>query len=87
MADNRGQARMCCQPTLVYVHLANYNQPVNAQMIEVSTGGMQLQLSQPLPVGTLLTIDTGQVTVDGEVRHCQPQPNHVFVIGVMRRDS
>jgi hypothetical protein len=87
IADNRSHVRMCCEPTLVYVHLADYNRPVNAQMIDVSKGGLQLQLNQPLPVGTYLTIDTGQVTLHGEVRHCQEQPGHVFVIGVMKRDS
>jgi hypothetical protein len=85
--ENRRQPRMCCQPTLVYVHLAGYDRPVEAQMIEVSSRGLQLQLNQPLPVGADLTIDTGELKVRGEVRHCQAQPNYCFIIGILKHDD
>ncbi len=80
----RRHVRVCCEPTKVYVHLAGYAKPLDAQMIEVSSGGMQLQVCEPLPVGTQITVDTGYLTVKGEVRHCQVQPGYFFVVGVMK---
>ena len=86
IADTRRQhVRVCCEPTKVYVHLAGYGRPLDAQMIDVSRGGMQLQINQQLPVGAHVTIDTGMMTVQGEVRHCQLEDG-VYVVGVMRRD-
>jgi hypothetical protein len=55
-------------------------------MIDVSSGGMQLQLNEPLPVGAHVTIDTGVLTVQGEVRYCQSEADHVYVVGVMRHN-
>ena len=80
--NRRRHPRMSCDPTIVHVQSAEYDQPVPAQMLEASHGGLQLQVNEPLPVGSTLLIDTGQITLKGEVRHCQIQPDFAYIVGV-----
>ena len=73
---------MSCDPTIVYVQSAEYDKPIPAQMLDASRGGLQLQVNEPLPIGSTLLIDTGQKNKKKKERHNKKQPEFAFIVGV-----
>jgi hypothetical protein len=70
----------------VRAHVDEHDAPVAAQLVEVSSTGMKLHVTEPIPVGTRLTIDTGGMIVMGDVRYCGLQSDQSYAIGLMMFD-
>src|SRR4051812_49063407 len=66
----REHTRITCDPTLVHVYLHGCGDPIEAHIVEVSRGGLQLRTDRALSVDTRLRIETGYKSVDGRVCHC-----------------
>ena len=43
-----------------------------ARIVDVSSRGLRIGASEPVPVGSLLQIELDDSTIVGEVRYCQP---------------
>lgn len=74
------ERRQLSQPAIVRV-LGNDNQVLNGEIRNVSKGGTQLQLDQPLGIGSLLRVEYDNNLLLGEVVYClQQQP--VWIVGI-----
>jgi hypothetical protein len=84
--DRRRDPRLSCDSTVVALHLDASDEPLAANLIEVSRAGLKLQAAEALPVGSLITIDVGEITVLGEVRRCDPGPGDSYTVGLLTHD-
>jgi hypothetical protein len=84
--SHRREMRWPCTPTVVYAHLDGYDEPVPAQIVEISKAGVQLHISEPLAVGSLMTLEMGGTTVLGDVRHCDIRADQSYTVGVQLCD-
>jgi hypothetical protein len=85
-ADRRREVRLPCSVTAVRAHMDEHDAPVTAELVEVSSTGMKLHVAEPIPVGTRLTIDTGGMTVMGDVRFCEMHSEQSYTVGLMMFD-
>jgi hypothetical protein len=83
IAERRREARFDCVPAIVHAHLNGRDEYIAARVKEVSRSGLQLQTDVPLAVDSAVTIDLPDRTVSGQVRHCDPQTNFSWAVGVM----
>ena len=84
--DRRRDLRLSCDSTVVALHLDAGETPLTANLVEVSRAGLKLQAPEALPVGTLITIDLGEIKVIGEVRRCDPGPDESYTVGLLTHD-
>jgi hypothetical protein len=82
----RREVRLPCTVTVVRVQAGEHDAPATAQLVEISSIGMQLHTEEPMSVGTRLTIDTGGMRVRGAVRHCEPRSEQSYTVGVLLCD-
>jgi hypothetical protein len=82
----RKEMRWPCDPRIVRAHLAGYDEPIAGEMVEVSRTGVQLHVPAPIPIGSLVTVEVGQMIVVGDVRHCDPSPKDYYTVGLHTRD-
>lgn len=82
----RREVRLPCTPTVVYAHLDGYDEPVAGEIVEVSKAGVQLHIHEPLPIGSLVTVDFGGMIVLGDVRHCDERIDEYYTIGLRTCD-
>lgn len=85
LSFRRSEMRWACTPTGVHAHLDGYDRPIGGQVVEVSREGMQLHVEEPIAVGSLVTIEMGNVIVLGDVRHCNSRQNY-YTVGLRTRD-
>ncbi|HVV46880.1 MAG TPA: PilZ domain-containing protein, partial [Bryobacteraceae bacterium] len=52
------------------------------EVVEVSRTGVQLHVPEPIPVGSLVTVEMGALVVLGDVRHCDPSPKEYYTVGL-----
>lgn len=85
--DGRREVRISCQPAAVQVCLGGSEQAVAALVVEVSTSGLQLLADEPVPVGSPVRIDMGDLIVQGEIRHCERRlDKRSYTVGVKMHD-
>jgi hypothetical protein len=84
--ERRRELRHECRPAIVHAHLEDCEERVMARVKEISNTGLQLHADVPWPVATPVTIDLPEQTIRGEVRYCDPQPDHSWSVGIQRRD-
>jgi len=87
MEDNalefcRKEIRWPCDPRIVRAHLDGYDEPIAGELVEVSRTGVQLHIPDPIPVGSLITVEIGATVVLGDVRHCDPGPKDYYTVGL-----
>jgi exoribonuclease II len=67
-------------------HTDGYDEPVSAEVVEISKTGLKLQVKDAIPVGSLLTIAMPHMTLMGEVRHCSQQSDQLYIAGIQTYD-
>jgi putative two-component system response regulator len=85
-ASARREVRHACSPTEVLAHADNFDRPIAGEIVEISASGIQLHIRQPLAIGTLATVEMGEMLVLGEVRHCDETANGYFTVGLKTCD-
>lgn len=84
--SGRRDVRFNSNHTTVQAHLDG-REPVTALVVEVSKSGLQLVVEEPLPVGVPVRIEMRGLIVEGDIRHCRPQPDNTsYAVGVLMRD-
>jgi len=84
--EGRRDVRFNSTHTTVQAHLDG-REPVTALVVEVSKSGLQLIVEEPLPVGVPVRIEMRGLIVEGDIRHCRPQPDNTsYAVGVLMRD-
>jgi hypothetical protein len=71
--QRQAQRHQLSQPASVSI-LGTVSQLVQGEIRNVSKGGTQLQLSQPIGIGSLLRIEYDNNLILGEVVYCQQEP-------------
>ena len=85
--ESRRDIRLACNPTIVQVCLDGYDQSVAARVVEVSKSGVQLLVADPVPVGTQVRVEIGDLLVQGDIRHCkQCADNESWAVGILMHD-
>ncbi len=80
-ADQRqSQRHQLSQPAIVSV-LGTANQKLHGEVRNVSEGGTQILLDQPVPYASLVTIDYGDNRLLGEVVYCQKEQSN-WLVGI-----
>jgi hypothetical protein len=80
-ADQRqSQRHQLSQPATVSV-LGSANQSFHGEIRNVSEGGTQVLLDQPVPYASLVTIDYGDNRLLGEVVYCQKEQSN-WLVGI-----
>ena len=71
--EQRAEVRFDLKQTVQLTVLGATGFRGTARIRNVSRNGVQLELQQPLPAGTLVKIDIDNALVLGEVIYCRPQ--------------
>ena len=82
---NRREPRLPCNPTGVHAHLEGSGRHFIGQIVEVSRTGVQIQMDEAVPVGSVMTVEFGGTTLTGDIRHCEPRDGH-FTVGIQTND-
>jgi hypothetical protein len=82
---NRREPRLPCNPTGVHAVLEGSDRHFTGQIVEVSRTGIQLQIDEAVPVGSVMTVEFGGTVLTGAVRHCQLREGR-FTVGIETSD-
>jgi len=82
---NRREARLPCNPTGVHAYIKGSDRHFTGKIVEVSRTGIQLQIDEAVPVGSVMTVEFGGTVLTGDIRHCQPRDGR-FTIGIQTAD-
>lgn len=82
---NRREPRLPCNPTGVHAHLEGSGRHFIGQIVEVSRTGVQIQMDEAVPVGSVMTVEFGGTTLTGDIRHCEPRDGY-FTVGIQTND-
>jgi hypothetical protein len=82
---NRREARLPCDPTGVHAHLKGSGRHFTGRIVEVSRTGVQIQIDEAVPVGSVMTVEFGGTLLTGDIRHCQPRDGR-FTVGIQTAD-
>ena len=80
------ELRLPCTPTGVLAHLDAFDEPVTGHIVEVSRAGFKLHMDNPLPVGSFVTVETGGMTMLGDVRYCYARSDQRHTVGIRTCD-
>jgi hypothetical protein len=82
---NRREPRLPCNPTGVRAYVTGSDRHFMGEIVEVSRTGIQLQIDEAVPEGSLMTVELGGTILQGEVRHCQSRDGR-FTVGIQTAD-
>jgi hypothetical protein len=82
---NRREPRLPCNPTGVHAHLEGSGRHFTGKIVEVSRTGVQIQIDEAVPVGSVMTVEFGGTVLTGDIRHCQLRDGR-FTIGIQTAD-
>jgi len=83
--DRRIEARILAEGNgYLKVTGAQASAEVAASIIDVSKSGLQVEVDEAIPPASTVEIRLRNVTVEGKVEYCQPQPgNGRYRVGVL----
>ncbi|SRR6266567_3830764 len=76
------QKRIPCNPTCVLVHVQDRDNPLEAQVLDVSKSGFLLRLGSFLCVGACVRVSLGRLIITGEIRYCRENGPFSFDAGL-----
>jgi hypothetical protein len=82
---NRREQRLPCNPTGVHAQLKGSNRHFTGRIVEVSRTGVQIQIDEEVPVGSVMTVEFGDTILKGDIRHCEARDGH-FTVGIQTND-
>ncbi|HVW10244.1 MAG TPA: PilZ domain-containing protein [Bryobacteraceae bacterium] len=82
---NRREPRLPCNPTGVRAYLKSLERQFTGNIVEVSRTGIQLQIDEAVPTGSVMTVEFGGTVLEGEVRHCEFRDGR-FTVGIQTAD-
>jgi hypothetical protein len=83
--SSRREPRLPCNPTGIQAYVDGSVRPVDGRIVEVSRTGIQLQIEEAVPVGSVMTVEVGETVLTGDVRHCEARDEH-YTVGLATSD-
>jgi hypothetical protein len=83
--SNRREQRLPCNPTGVHACVDGVDRHFTAKIVEVSRTGIQLQIDEAVPIGSVMTVELGSTVLTGAVRHCDFREGR-FTVGIQTSD-
>jgi len=82
---NRRESRLPCNPTGIHACVDGSDRHFTGRIVEVSRTGIQLQIDEAVPLGSVMTVELGGTVLTGAVRHCEFRDEH-FTVGIQTSD-
>ena len=82
---NRREPRLPCNPTGVHAYVNGSDRHFTGKIVEVSRTGIQLQIDEAVPLGSVMTVEFGGTVLTGEIRHCELRDGR-FTVGIQTAD-
>jgi len=74
-------------PAASQIRFNEHSRPIDAEVLDISTTGIQLRLGAYLIVGSDITIYFGRTVARGEVRYCRRNTANSFDAGLQLADA
>lgn len=84
--STRREPRLPCNPTGIHAYVEGSARPVAGRIVEVSRTGIQLQIEEAVPVGSVMTVEVGETVLTGGVRHCEAREDEHYTVGLETSD-
>lgn len=78
----RAERRLPCDVTTHNLFTSDSDQPLQAEILDISVNGLRVRMSSAIAVGCQIKIDFEKHLLAGEVRSCRPEASGSFQVGL-----